>query len=467
MATILKGIDGLIDAIGGLKGVIPGIIAAVTVLFQDKLVAGIDGVRQRIKVLTGEAEKEANILAEQTQASLDLFKSGSLQDYSQDKTIDNLKLQVNLNNELRKIKNDLTEEEMQLYGMLIKQTEEYTKQAIAAKDAYAQANIHKTDAIRNIKNKMIDSNGNAADKIYVKEYLLGNHAQDINKEIGALSSKSVDFEESVDRIVERLHNLSGGLDITAKDWREYVLALVEVKETLGNLNNAEKQEEIYTEAVTQAVTQHKSVFEVLPGIYQKYIDEIEAKNEKTEEEIALLEQLKEAQQKANDAAKDVKPFDKELTPSDKIVKGAQAVSQLTMAFTSLVSIIDVIRDDSIPVQDKFVRILTSLTMVIPMVISGIVSLNTAITGTELGFAASAAAMAPVLIGFAAVAAAAWLVYQAVNADAIALDKAKKAAEEAKDKYEKLNSEFKELESTLNNISEAQTSLESLKQGTEE
>jgi hypothetical protein len=113
LATAIDGVSGLIDAFGGLKGVLFTIGAIATRIFQKEMVAGLKNIAYNLKQLTPLGQKE------QENTKMDALNAM-------------MKMQSNLNGSEGSAENAAIEREVQMQKSLMQNakmlTEEEAKQ---------------------------------------------------------------------------------------------------------------------------------------------------------------------------------------------------------------------------------------------------------------------------------------------------------------------------------------------------
>ena len=132
------------------------------------MIGGIQNAQQQLKnfiKIDGKtvAEREADEVANKTVAALENLKGNSRDDIAQNTIIENMQQQVRLNDEIRKRRDLLNQEEIEYYQLLVKQTEELAKQEAAKINESKNINKEKIDAIRALQDKAIEAEGGEAD----------------------------------------------------------------------------------------------------------------------------------------------------------------------------------------------------------------------------------------------------------------------------------------------------------------
>lgn len=202
--------------------------------------------------------------------------------------------------------------------------------------------------------------------------------------------------------------------------------------------------------------------------------------------------------------------------SNKIVRGAQVMGQLAMAWNSLRNLGRIFSDEDLSTGEKLTGIMTSLAMVIPAVVSAFrfftdsqhstavisavvtaamskqnvelgagifnswakAAANKILAGSEAGvasnariaaaaFAAQLITILPYIAAIGALVAVIYSLVQAYNADANAAKEAEKNAEAQKKAYEDLKQSYDNLKKSLEEYQNARKGLDELTKGTDE
>ena len=222
----------------------------------------------------------------------------------------------------------------------------------------------------------------------------------------------------------------------------------------------------------------------------------------------IIPELKELEQRGNNTKEGMNNFLNVLRDqafAKSLTDMLRGVSSLMMGYQSLNSAVKTykeIQEGTITATEGWTRILMSVSMGLPMVLSGVKALGGGIlslgkilgtvavesagaaTGLKLvGLAASTAEMGisgviaklalavPAILGVATVI---WLivkavkaVYEQLNQGKIAYEKQKKVLEEATKASDELNNKYKELKDTIENYQAAQNAIKQLTKGTDE
>ena len=199
LAKILKTVDNIIDSMGGLKGLLPGIMALLLSWKPDVFANGLLRVRDVIYNIGNDssiaAQKSREAVSE-VMNEIEKLKLSDVRDTEgQNPIIDNLKTQVELNYELRDLRKKISEDDFQYYSNLIKLSEEYAKQESSASQASAKAQQRSIQAQKELSNKLLSSdNISDEDGEYVQKIFTEENA-DFEKQVQDL----IDIQEGIER----------------------------------------------------------------------------------------------------------------------------------------------------------------------------------------------------------------------------------------------------------------------------
>lgn len=203
----------------------------------------------------------------------------------------------------------------------------------------------------------------------------------------------------------------------------------------------------------------------------------------------------ELKQSVDGARESVERFNQSAQQTAKVqgfVRVTSAVGQCVSAFNSLINVVKIWNNEDLSAGEKTLQIMMSLSMAIPMLVSGfstIVTQGPTVLATFLGISAAElqasvaagtlgatlwTALAPILPIILAVSAAigtvigiTYALVKAYNADAEAAEQAAKQVELLTNRYNECKQAAEELKNTISEYDDAITALEDLEQGTEE
>lgn len=181
--------------------------------------------------------------------------------------------------------------------------------------------------------------------------------------------------------------------------------------------------------------------------------------------------------------------------ANAIVRVGTTLSQVTIALNAFKSLGRVFEDSDMTDGERFITILTSISMILPVVstllklvaerekiaaaakviYTAVTKIATAVINGETAAIlanlaarlASNAAMLAVVVIAAVVVAAIYRIVKAYNADADAAKKAREEAEKLKDSYNDIKNSYEELKKSLSQYQEARDGLDELVKGTDE
>lgn len=200
---------------------------------------------------------------------------------------------------------------------------------------------------------------------------------DVNQ-VGQLTKGSKEYEKAYDRLLKKIYDVTNAQDKQKESIQAMVAARLEEIEASKKLEQA-------SDAEQQKLSQVGTEIQKLKEQKKNGINVTEEQIAALEKEMSQLDENSEAYKKyAAEIAKLKSSQNNGLlgANADKIVKGAQAVSQLTAGITSLTSIWGIWFDkanESIPVGEKLVKTLVAISAGLPMVIMGIKTLGISLT----------------------------------------------------------------------------------------
>ena len=444
LADILKGVDTLIDSLGGLPGVLSAIGAIAFSAFGEKMIPSIEKAQLQLsKILTplgGKetyAEMQAQALRKQAVEEAEKMQVGSMADHT---VLDNLKQQIQLYDKLANLKKSLTKEEFALYQQLVANTGEYAKQAEAAIKAQQAAQVKANDSTSVLK-----------DRIYLKDDLNGYGEEAAIGMLGRFQDQLSNFDtnpiakmedelsqsKAIEKLLNKWETFRKQIGATREELRQFIVdqtALAKAiqtqqKATAANEGNSvliEKQLK-YKQLLSESKTEEEALKEIVEGLteeekeklgiwqeekaIQKEIVDLQKEyneavenmdNEKvqqiTEKFAELGEKLEAAKQKAKESFETSiktpqptqedgggvpevkKPFFLEPQFAKDITTAFRGVSQLTMGITSLSTAMNILNDNKLEPMEKLEKALPSLLMGLPMVVTGFTSLASVIPG---------------------------------------------------------------------------------------
>ena len=397
ITPILSGTADVIDAMGGLKGMLPAIVLLMNKAFGDKIAQSLRDTATQIGFLTNQEQLRARALQEQAAV---LAKSISIEEMGVEGparealniTLQQVELQGLVNskidglNERQKL---VLQQDLDHLKSLQEQSAEYAKQielsdelALKYKNMLKEnINVDKkgeiSSVVGGIKGRASQQGDttvkNAADSVLKLVSNSKTATQAISRMVQRLedvSKKQVGLQAVSDRI-KKLSNESGeltdelrqvayemgGLDKSASD-KEILKYFAEVDNSLEDLN---AQSRVLRESLenflpedqvnlvirfTAAIKQGKSATEALTYATQEY----EKANKNVTDGL-------------NNNAYATKDW------ADKIVTAGNVLSQLAMSIQAVKSLGNVFEDSDMTAGERLITIFTSLGMLLPTIIT--------------------------------------------------------------------------------------------------
>ena len=375
---ILTLLDRFIDSAGGLHGILFGLSSVLLNTFSGKAAEGLENMAYNAKEFFGLNKKETVDYKERAIKLIEDMPSPSGDTTSvseEEKIVLQNKLAAQL--KLADIQDKLSasqRRELEYLQETVEKSEDYTLELIKQKQI-AEDNkndlgtklANEDEKFKNIINKL--SNNSKGAFGFVPEEMEPDFQPD--QDIYILSKGTSflwDMEKEAEDAATVLELYSEELGVAKKDLEEFY--------------NTYKEKGNITEQLAQAEAE-------LDEATQKY-------NEQTERATATLN-------KFNDAADEALGKKKTLSLSENIVGIAQGITSLASTVSMLSGIVDTIKDPDATGWEKFVSVLTSMTMIIPLVSSSIKAL-TEVQWKNMGaqIKETAAQIADILVDYAQV-----------------------------------------------------------------
>lgn len=408
LTTVIEGFDGFLDSIGGLKGALAGVAVVMTTAFGPQLANSINQGIQNFKVFTGAAEDSATRLKNEMSRILESFtgptgvEPGSSSAFETEVLVDNIQL---LEQAREKTKN-LSVSQQEYYNNLITTTETLGKMALEAVKASEELNELNHQLINDQKNKIRDNSEGSNVEANLKQFEEIRQAalnaeqtvkkvSESSKDLVSNLSKKTDSIDLLDSLMSNEDEMNNLLD-TFLRLKNAVIAFNDALsgsvETSDQVEGAEREMLAAFQDV-QATVEGNSI--------EAYIASLAKTNPNLKLTASSLLALVQAQQQSNDAQtkgeeamnkyrQEIENLKNTISQAQSAVKswgqaftqGMQGLSQFAMGLTSLRGMVDTLNDTDLSFGEKFTRVLTSLTMGLPMVVSGIEKIVKAFSGLE-------------------------------------------------------------------------------------
>lgn len=510
LEKIVNYFDLLIDNAGGLGGVLTTLGAILTRVFSNQLASTLSNMVYSIKMSTAsgqEAVRQQKATAIQDAADIMKNLEGGGEATTTASSV--YTQQLELQQELIDNQDRMNEGEAKRIQLLMDQlalqgeqtieaaraldiakentaeatTNVYTKSAAAAKNSGTAFNVKAvTSQLKIVKETTLETKKLNAeiDKIGQNGSASADDLSRIKTIFDTLKPFDVINEQDISTLEQLLIKL-GNLDAESEDWEA---TLNSIKGLMGSINTA-------------TIDSAADAIHVDNADIQAYADGVVDVANKTD---ILKEKNKNMSDSIDATSKKIKTAQGvQKTWADHLVAGANVALTCASALQSLGGMMDTLQDPDISGWEKFITIMSTLGMVIPMVVSTFSALGPVGTAAGAGAAAAGAGMAsagagaagaaPGLAGFgvalnAALGPVGWIILavtaltaaivgigiaasNAYNKDAIEAKKAAEAAEDLAESHEEAKQTLTDLQSAFSQYDEAVAALEACTEGTEE
>lgn len=401
ITPLLSGTADVIDAMGGMNGVLAASVLLINKVYGNKIAESLRESAVQIGFLTNQEQERARAL--QQQAAI-LAKSISIEKMGVEgparEALDITQKQVELRglvnskiDELNERQKSVLQADLNHLQSLQEQSKEYARQITLNEELAAQ---YKQDIKDNIS---VDS------KSDINRYLggrKGSASSDVVKNavtgVQDLISKSRSADEAIARIITRLESvskkqvdlraISNRIKSLSNDSDELSTELKKVAYEMGGIKPGASKQEIldYFTDVDRQLDDLNAQSIILKDTLTNFLPERQVNL--VVRFTAALKEGKSATEAMDYVTKEYEAANKEVTNSletnayatkdwaDKIVSAGTYLSQLAMAMQAFKSIGNVFQDSDMTAGERLITIFTSLGMLLPTVIT----LTKAMTG---------------------------------------------------------------------------------------
>lgn len=401
ITPLLSGTADVIDAMGGMNGVLAASVLLINKVYGDKIAESLRESAIQIGFLTNQEQEKARALQQQAAT---LAKSISIEKMGVEgparEALDITQKQVELRglvnskiDELNECQKSVLQADLNHLQSLQEQSKEYARQIILNEELAAQ---YKQDIKDNIS---VDS------KSDIDRYLggrKGSASSDVVKNavtgVQDLISKSRSADEAIARIITRLESvskkqvdlraISNRIKSLSNDSDELSTELKKVAYEMGGIKPGASEQEIldYFTDVDRQLDDLNAQSTILKDTLTNFLPERQVNL--VVRFIAALKEGKSATEAMAYVTKEYESANKEVTNSletnayatkdwaDRIVSAGTYLSQLAMAMQAFKSIGNVFQDSDMTAGERLITIFTSLGMLLPTVIT----LTKAMTG---------------------------------------------------------------------------------------
>lgn len=401
ITPLLSGTADVIDAMGGMNGVLAASVLLINKVYGDKIAESLRESAIQIGFLTNQEQKRARALQQQAAT---LAKSISIEKMGVEgparEALDITQKQVELRglvnskiDELNERQKSVLQADLNHLQSLQEQSKEYARQITLNEELAAQ---YKQDIKDNIS---VDS------KSDINRYLggrKGSASSDVVKNavtgVQDLISKSRSADEAIARIITRLESvskkqvdlraISNRIKSLSNDSDELSPKLKKVAYEMGGIKPGASEQEIldYFTDVDRQLDDLNAQSTILKDTLTNFLPERQVNL--VVRFTAALKEGKSATEAMAYVTKEYEAANKEVTNSletnayttkdwaDRIVSAGTYLSQLAMAMQAFKSIGNVFQDSDMTAGERLITIFTSLGMLLPTVIT----LTKAMTG---------------------------------------------------------------------------------------
>lgn len=401
ITPLLSGTADVIDAMGGMNGVLAASVLLINKIYGDKIAESLRESAIQIGFLTNQEQERARALQQQAAT---LAKSISIEKMGVEgparEALDITQKQVELRglvnskiDELNERQKSVLQADLNHLQSLQEQSKEYARQITLNEELAAQ---YKQDIKDNIS---VDS------KSDINRYLggrKGSASSDVVKNavtgVQDLISKSRSADEAIARIITRLESvskkqvdlraISNRIKSLSNDSDELSTELKKVAYEMGGIKPGASEQEIldYFTDVDRQLDDLNAQSTILKDTLTNFLPERQVNL--VVRFTAALKEGKSATEAMAYVTKEYEAANKEVTNSletnayatkdwaDRIVSAGTYLSQLAMAMQAFKSIGNVFQDSDMTAGERLITIFTSLGMLLPTIIT----LTKAMTG---------------------------------------------------------------------------------------
>ena len=401
-ADIIDSVNNLVDALGGLPGVLSLIGSLSTKIFSSQMATGLQTMVHNFKVFTGSAEAESNTLRESAKSAIHKYYSAGGDTTSPEEIESRVRIQeIDRSYELQQLKN-ISEERKAYYQTLVDLETQYGETAIAATEAVKKESEALTKLNSSARKDILDSGARAGlTDDQIKENLkdfedFDNYARQAaisksNKNKLTQASNIKDENEFIkflsqnrdildEKTIQKLENYNTSNDRAKKHDKKYQKADQEkdlkqkagyyqdLREAIDKKSKSQEKEFDIEKKATEYIKKHNQQGKITVEWLEDYAQQVEKTNDVTENQNETLKNY-------DDLIKEHNGIIQEGTFSlqgwaNGIVGIAGGISDVALGLSSLKGAFDILQNEDLTGWEKFTQILTSVGIAIPSLIGG-------------------------------------------------------------------------------------------------
>ena len=399
-AEILKHVNNFIEGLGGVKGVLLGLSTVLMTVFNQQITSSLKNFTYNIQMMTKtgqqkivELQKKSQILLSQLGSDKGTVGGGIVADaYIQES---------NAQKQLLAISEKLSENEREVANILMQQLQLRTDQQVAAGQNASNAQQEMEISIMNLErlkssmtmtpaglNDIIDKIKTISAISPQMAAFYENAALIINNSSSDMSTKINDLKILMDELdkssiipedmAESFQKLRGVLEGAAPSMGGIKSAL---NEFMLPLDKSNEEIELFIANLRKAAKEAENAGHTSISLnYNKIADSLENAVKKTETYGDALRKAGIAQKDSAQATKVLNEFLEKAgihtySAQEKIVTYARTLGTLATAITQIKGLMDVWNDDTKSIGEKLLATATTISFLIPMIISSGVALK--------------------------------------------------------------------------------------------
>ena len=482
---ILKTFASMLDAVGGLTGLLPILSALMFKVYSTQIANQLRDMAVNIGLMTGHEQERARAIQAQSAALVERLSLGDQDNTTESTRIEILKTQIGLQGDINAKAEQYNEAQLAQIKNATYIIELLRQQSLKQTDVVdkaQQALVEQQDTIRlNIIKPDFNDEGYGSVAGKFAEWFVNGFSERVQPlmagALGELLTQSGDINKAFSYIdsgmesvlqrsaqIEILRNLLGDTNKESGEWKAQIqelainMGLLEKSTSLSNaeLDNLRSSVAQNGEAANETNNDLYHLQEILSklGIDQSSIISYTARmRDLQRQKEALLITTEQYKQKVAELRAEIEkgiPATKDW--ADMFVMAGRAMSQAAMGMRAVESFSKALTDKTLDGEQRVTQLLTSTAMLLPVLTSGITAVGKAIAGTVTGMQAAIPIItAASVIIFAIVKAIQALITSQEEAQT-AIDTSVNSYKEATSELENLNSE---LETTQQRIKELQ------------
>ena len=491
VTALTKGLGNFVKGIGGGGTALLALGSIATNVFSRQIAGGLATVINNFRA----TRENAKQLAAQLEI-INTYKTFNLGDAGVQQLVDMKKHILDLGalvtTEQQNAANAIIQETAELqnqqneWDAKLEKAREYTSKIEDIKDIDSFKDIGDGAEFEKVSAALenVSSNRKKASKdlgIYKKQLdatreatLSSNNATENGEELKKQATQAEnDLKTALGKVALEMENVGKAEGATAEQQQELTKAVDDYNAAIESDTNASEAGQALLETYERVNNEIRQSAEETLDIVQQ---ESGGASNTIQQNLDGAEKKWETFTKSLDAQKVAQGFTKLLAGIGQVAAGLQSLSNIT----------EIWNNQDLSTGEKFLQIISALSMGLPMVITGAASAVTGIKTlvdfirtslipafTEMGAAAWASlgpyalAVAAVVAALAVLGAGIYFAVKAFNADAEAAKEAAKQVETLSERYQELKQAAQDFKDTVSNYSEAKKELDDLKIGTEE